>query len=262
MKLLTVVFGVIIWIGLAQASSFSFKEPLGGHPKLMFINFGEACFLRLNGHYEASPHLEDCLEEEEGSGGQAYVNAPTRSLADDCSTLNAFVRMATITNNDEYVNSYSFTKLSLSELDGTGIARAREACGQLARVFAAMPFGEYGKAVKECRKMVGTPDDCVRLLRTTSGVVVGFFFYESANDQQSQCETLKATQAQPPNLVCTMPWERISPDLRFRAEKNLSECPPLEPPRSVPPSCTDPKPEMINESPRADTPSDPTEEGK
>jgi hypothetical protein len=194
----------------------------------MYVNFAEACFLWSGSRYEHAPNLSDCLAQ--GDDVHPYQDEQTRSLADQCSTLNTLSRI-------QPDNSYTFAKLML-HLDGKAIASAREACAQFVRVFADKPFDVYEKTVKSCRTKVGLAEDCVMLLGTSAGVLVGFFFYEQATDTQSQCETLKAAQAQPPNLVCTFPSERIGPDLRFRPSTDLSQCPPLPPP-SVSPACSD-----------------------
>jgi hypothetical protein len=253
MKTLTFVLYVIVGLSQVQfagAVAFRFDEPLGPHPQLMYVNFGEACFLQSGKRYEHATNLSDCFAG--GGDVQPYADEPTRSLADHCSKLNV---LKYLTGYRDDVQSFTFSKL-VWELDGEDVASARAACGELARLFAAMPFDAYGKTVKDCRRMVGTTDDCVRLLRTGAGVVVGFFFFESASDVQSQCETLKARQAQPPNLICTLPWQRVGPDLRFRTTTELSKCPPLEPP-SVPPSCTDPKKPDTNNDPSCSEPKTP-----
>ncbi len=221
----------------AYAATFSFKEPSVKQSALMLANFGEACFVWMpqniypfsHGHYEPSAELSDCFSD---TVGQTYVDGATRELADKCSTLNVLIR---ITKREDEGDTYSFKKLSWN-LDGESIASAREACGQLVHAFAAMPFDQYGKAIKACEKLLRGLDECISLERTEYGIIVGFFFFEPANDVISQCETIKANQPQPPpNMFCTLPWKRF-PDLRFKPSLSLAECPPLETP-AVPPSC-------------------------
>jgi len=224
---------------VAQAVPFNFDAQTGTRPELMFVNFGEACFIRVEqpGQRYAHAHdLKPCFPA--GDEVHVVVDEETGSLADECSKLNV---LDNIIDYGQGTQGFTFKKPGLRELEGKEIASARTACGKLARAFETRRFDVYQQTVDTCRKLLGIKADCVLLKQTSAGVVVGFFLYLKATDPSSQCETLKAAQAQPANLVCTNPEERLGPDLRFRPSRELSQCPPLPPPpSSVPAYCSNP----------------------
>jgi hypothetical protein len=210
---------------IAHGAAFNFDAVTGYKPAPMLLTFAEACFLKSdNSYYQQAFPLSDCV----GNGGNfaEYLNGTTSSLADRCSRLNVLKYYY----HDPETTQSSFTfKLSYDSLDRETIVDARAACAELVRQFTAMPFSVYGKTTKECRRMIGIVVDCLRVRQTPTGVIVGFFVTLSANEISSQCETLVAAQAQPPNLICASPLPRVSPDLRFRSVTSLSACPPLLP---------------------------------
>lgn len=225
MKPLTILFCVIACATqLAAAATFNFDEIVGDQRALMLLNFAKACFAKIDDRYELFSGIDYCV----GEGGHfyQYLDEPTNILAERCARLNV---VKYYFQGPENGGSYVTFKKSYSSLDSDTIVDSRAACAGLAQVFAAMPFNVYENTTKDCRKTLGIKENCVILQRTPTGVVAGFFYLVRANEVSSQCESLKAAQNQPPNMICTWSQARVGPDLRFRSTTELSKCPPLVP---------------------------------